>query len=430
MSSSYSRAVSIGEVASINEEALASSTPADFEFEYISLTDVDKGSLLGCSSEVFSSAPSRARRVVQANDVLFGTVRPNLKSHLLYRAGLKNPICSTGFAVLRCKPRYVIPEFLFACVMTDSFLTEVNRMIAGSNYPAVRSEDLAEITIELPSLQDQKQIAAVLSDTDALIESLESLLVKKRDIKQAVMQQLLTGRTRLPGFEGEWVQTSFRELASLVTQTAAPDGAAETGAQVIELEHVEPMTGNLIGSSSSSETLSTKRRFEAGDVLFGKLRAYLRKFWLADRSGLCSTEFWVIRAKPGVATSGFIRALVESDHFIDAASNAYGTHMPRSDWRVVGELSVSVPPIDEQVAMATVLSDMDAEIEALEARLAKTRDIKVGMMQELLTGRTRLPVPEGSDEVSDDQSFPEATRGEAEPGDSDADSPEVEGVLA
>ena len=94
------------------------------------------------------------------------------------------------------------------------------------------------------------------------------------------------------------------------------------------------------------------------------------------------------------ANSGFLRALVETDAFIDAASISYGTHMPRADWGVMRNFDVSLPPLPEQEAIASVLKDMDAEITALEQRRDKTKAIKQGMMQSLLAGRVRLVEPE------------------------------------
>jgi type I restriction enzyme S subunit len=164
----------------------------------------------------------------------------------------------------------------------------------------------------------------------------------------------------------------------------------------VELEHIDQGTGRLLGWSATTPQSSLKSTFDTGDVLFGKLRAYLRKYWLADRPGVCSTEIWVLKPKPDTVTSGYLYQLVTMDRFIDAASTAYGTHMPRSDWKVVRELELSVPPRAEQDAIATALGDMDAEIEAVEQRRAKTADLKQAMMQELLTGKTRLVVPEAN----------------------------------
>jgi type I restriction enzyme S subunit len=95
------------------------------------------------------------------------------------------------------------------------------------------------------------------------------------------------------------------------------------------------------------------------------------------------------------ASSGFLRAIVETESFIIAASVSYGTHMPRADWGVLRNFEVQLPPLPEQEAIAAVLADMDAEITALEQRRDKTKAIKQGMMQSLLTGRVRLVTPEG-----------------------------------
>jgi type I restriction enzyme S subunit len=111
---------------------------------------------------------------------------------------------------------------------------------------------------------------------------------------------------------------------------------------------------------------------------------------LANREGLCSTEIWVLTAKPALIIPQFLFQLVKTDPFIETASSAYGTHMPRSDWNVVRRYEVGLPSVGEQTAIATILSDMDAEIAAVEAKLAKASEIKQGMMQELLTGRIRL----------------------------------------
>jgi type I restriction enzyme S subunit len=228
-----------------------------------------------------------------------------------------------------------------------------------------------------------------LSDVDGLLGGLDRLIAKKRDLKQAAMQQLLTGQKRLPSFTGEWQVKTFGEVASPKRDRIDPrsNGTQEF---CVELEHVESRSGKLLGSTSTGSNASLKSIFHAGDVLFGKLRAYLRKYWIADRSGVCSTEFWVLAPKANAVANNFLFQVVQTDDFIEAASNAYGTHMPRSDWNIIKNFTVHLPPFPEQTAIAAVLSDMDAEIAALEAQRDKTRTLKQGMMQELLTGRIRL----------------------------------------
>ncbi len=236
---------------------------------------------------------------------------------------------------------------------------------------------------------EQRAIAAALSDVDALISALDRLIAKKRVVKTAAMQQLLTGKQRLPGFSGEWETRRFADIVSPRRERVDP---RKLGFHqfCVELEHIESGTGRLLGSTSTSDQSSLKSVFQIGDVLFGKLRAYLRKYWLADRSGVCSTEFWVLSANQRLVTPDFLFQIVSMDKFVETASTAYGTHMPRADWNVVQNYEVDIPSLEEQTAIAAVISDMDAEIEALEARREKTRQVKQGMMQELLTGKTRL----------------------------------------
>ena len=259
----------------------------------------------------------------------------------------------------------------------------------GSALQEIPIATLRKIPVALPPLSEQRAIAETLGDVDALIGSLEKLIAKKRALKQAAMQELLTGKKRLPGFSGEWEVKRLGEIAKPRTQRIDPrrEGDQEF---CIELENIEQNTGLLNGSNSAGSSSSIKSIFHSGDVLFGKLRAYLRKYWLANRNGVCSTEIWVLVTDTRLVIPEFLFQIVQTDKFIDVASTAYGTHMPRSDWNLVKNLRLELPATQEQSAIATVLSDMNAEIEALEKRLEKTRMLKQGMMQELLSGRTRL----------------------------------------
>jgi type I restriction enzyme S subunit len=250
-------------------------------------------------------------------------------------------------------------------------------------------EKFMEVPIPVPPPPEQRAIVKALGDVDGLLVGLDRLIAKKRDLKQAAMQQLLTRQTRLPGFQGEWEVKTFGEVVVARNERIDPKRAG-THNFCIELEHIESGSGLLLGSTSTGTQSSLKSVFHPGDVLFGKLRAYLRKYWRATRQGVCSTEIWVLGSRGDAVTSEFLFQIVQTDDFIDAASNSYGTHMPRSDWNAVQNHELKMPLLPEQTAIAEVLSDMDAELAALEQRRNKTRALKQAMMQELLTGRTRL----------------------------------------
>jgi type I restriction enzyme S subunit len=187
----------ISDVADVDPDNLPSDTSGDYSFNYISLEDVDAGRLCGFSEQLFRSAPSRARRRIMSGDVLVATVRPNLKSHLLISFDAHDWICSTGFAVVRCRDRLAHPAYLFFHLFAHTVSSQIETLVTGSNYPAISSADVKALTLPFPRYEEQTAIAAALSDMDAEIAALEMRCDKIRAIKRGMMQELLTGRIRL-----------------------------------------------------------------------------------------------------------------------------------------------------------------------------------------------------------------------------------------
>ena len=187
----------LGDVADIDPENLSSSTSPQYSFKYISLEDVDSGSLKSHSEQVFSTSPSRARRKLQVGDVLVSTVRPNLMSHLLFQENGEDWICSTGFAVVRCHKEKANCGFFFAHMFGRLISRQIETLVTGSNYPAINSRDVRAFELLMPSYAEQTAIATVLSDMDTELAALEARRDKTRALKQGMMQALLTGRIRL-----------------------------------------------------------------------------------------------------------------------------------------------------------------------------------------------------------------------------------------
>ena len=284
------------------------------------------------------------------------------------------------------------PMFLFYFFISYEQQKSIQGRTIQTGVPHINLGILREMPVRLPPFSEQRAIAEALSDVDGLLAALETLIAKKRVVKQAAMQQLLTGKTRLPGFSGEWERKRLGEIASIRNHKVLPSNVP-IDTPCVELDHIGQSNGRLLGCSTAQRSTSSKYRFFSGDVLFGRLRSYLRKFWLADRDGICTTEIWPLVTDPQQADSGFLHAIVQCDQFIEAASISYGTHMPRADWGVIRNFEICLPQVQEQRAIATVLSDIDAEITALERRRDKARAVKQGMMQQLLTGRVRLFEP-------------------------------------
>jgi len=231
---------------------------------------------------------------------------------------------------------------------------------------------LESFPIPTPPLREQRAIATALSDVDALLTQLDRLIAKKRDIKQAAMQQLLTGKTRLPGFDGEWENKRLGDVLTIC------HGRSQRDVEVHDGPYPVLASGGQIGTA-------TQPLYDKPSVLIGRKGTidtpqYMdTPFWTVD------TLFYSILKGQNSAKFFYYRfCLIDWMQFNEASG------VPSLNARAIERIEVACPGPDEQTAIATLLSDLDAELAALEARRDKTRALKQGMMQELLTGRARL----------------------------------------
>jgi len=294
-------------------------------------------------------------------------------------------------------------------------VSDVLAKATGSTFPSVDGATFRSIAIPLPDTPEQRVIAAALSDVDALLEELDRLIAKKRDLKQAAMQQLLTGETRLPGFEGEWEDKQMEELVDVDSENLPISMPAEYEFNYISLEQVD--AGRLRGWTEerfATAPSRARRTLRHDDVLMSTVRPNLMAhlhYQSQPPTAVCSTGFAVLRSKHGRAIPGYVFAHLFA-HGVNKQieKTLAGSNYPAISGRDVKQILLPCPPdVDEQAAIATVLSDMDAEMEALQQRRAKTADLKQAMMQELLTGRTRLVEPQVSQ--SEDASASQGGKG-------------------
>ncbi len=162
---------------------------------------------------------------------------------------------------------------------------------------------------------------------------------------------------RFPEFIGEW---NFDEFETQVDLRKEKLGKGSTGS-IINLEHIVPDVGTLLGTGNFSDSESTKTSFRKNDVLFGKLRPYLRKYYFATFDGGCSTEIWAMYSE--TMNPRFLYYLIQGKTFMDAAALSFGSKMPRADWNYVKKLRVGFPSIEEQSKIACILSILDRRIE-------------------------------------------------------------------
>ena len=293
--------------------------------------------------------------------------------------------------------------YFFHLYFSTHFFSRIMQMTAKSSVDSVRREMIARMQIPLPpTISEQQAIAEALSDADALIESLEQLLAKKHQIKQGAMQELLTGQKRLPGFAGDWQMNRLGDSATLKARigwqglTTAEyketgDFYLVTGTE-FENGYIDWSDCFFVDESRYRQDRNIQLRLL--DVLVTK-DGTIGKVALIDQLPLPSTlnsGVFVIRPIDGAFHPKFFYYLLCSEQFTSfldqLSAGSTINHLYQKDF--VGFVFKAPASIKEQTAIATLLSDMDAELAALEAKLAKARDLKQGMMQELLTGRIRL----------------------------------------
>lgn len=181
----------------VDRNSLGQNTPADFRFRYISLSDVERGTIGSDLSELeFASAPSRARRKLTTGDILMATVRPNLQAFARVGSIHADCIASTGFAVLTAKPGFD-PSYIYHYLFSEHLTGQIDALVVGSSYPAINSSDIKGLSMHCSSADEQAAIAQVLNAADALITDHENQLAVFCQEKSALMQQLLTGKRRV-----------------------------------------------------------------------------------------------------------------------------------------------------------------------------------------------------------------------------------------
>jgi type I restriction enzyme S subunit len=263
----------------------------------------------------------------------------------------------------------------------------------GNGQPNLNTELIGNFKVPFPpTLAEQQAIAGALSDADAWIESLEQLIAKKRQIKQGTMQELLTGKRRLPGFSGKWKAKRLGELGSFYSggtpNTSIPEYYGGDIAWITSSDCNSGCIRSVAGRLTPAGVANSATKWvvpgtvlmalygaTAGVVAISKIDATINQAVLAMKLDSQDSSFM------------FQKLSMMKDWIIQTYTQG---GQPNLSGAIVKSVELESPAYDEQVAIATVLSEMDTEIESLESKLGKAREIKQGMMQELLTGKIRL----------------------------------------
>lgn len=278
-----------------------------------------------------------------------------------------------------------------------------------SGVPGVNRNDVHQEFVQIPADRaEQERIAQSLLDADALIDSLEQLLTKKRQIKQGVMLELLTGERRLPGFTGPWAEATLFDLAGR-RKDLFDDG------DWIEAEHIRNEGIRLIqtGNIGVGRFIEKEEKKYINDRSFSQLRCKQLQIGdllicrLADPAGracvlpnieedrvVTSVDVTIFRPPSDTASREFLAQVFSRPQWFKAVGElSGGTTHKRIARGALGRMAITLPGLAEQAAIAEMLSSMDAAIDALESRLTKAHALKQAMAQALLTGRIRLVEP-------------------------------------
>jgi type I restriction enzyme, S subunit len=270
----------------------------------------------------------------------------------------------------------------------------------GSTMVNLNQKTLSELFIQVPPPIEQLAIGEALADADALDAKLDTLIAKKRDLKQAAMQQLLTGQTRLPGFNGAWQTRRVSSFSAFVTKGATPttygfkweaDGVRFLRSECVSAQGLDLTESMFI--SEHAHSMLIRGEVRPGDILITITGNVGRVVLLDSNIGVANINQHIARIRvndAAVSPAYVFHWLSQPGVRQHLGTIMTGQAYPQISLKQVRETQIPLGSLAEQTAIAAVLSDMDAELATLESRRDKTRSLKQGMMQELLTGRIRL----------------------------------------
>lgn len=265
--------------------------------------------------------------------------------------------------------------------------TKTNKLLEfnqGTSIKGFVKSDLEVFEISVPCIPEQTKIANFLTAIDEKISQLTQKFDLLTQYKKGVMQQIFSQQIRFKDDDGrefpEWEESTVGEMVAQKSKKFDPQKEKENF-RCIELEHLSQGAGELLGYTDSRNQKSIKNKFQKGDVLFGKLRPYLRKFLKTAFDGVCSTEIWVLTGKK--VSNDFVYQFVQTKSFLTLANISSGSKMPRADWSMVASGEVKFPSVAEQTKIANFLTTIDDKITHTQAQLAAMKQYKQGLLQQM-----------------------------------------------
>lgn len=398
-------------LASYNDETLAENTTPDFEFDYIEIGSVEYGKGITSTEHMkFSQAPSRARRIVRANDIIVSTVRTYLRAVAPITSNEDEQIASTGFIVIR--PKNVVSSFLRYAILSENFICAVEANSTGISYPAINASQVVQIKIPVPSTAEQQRIAFFLdrkcAEIDAVIEKTKATIEEYKKLKQSVITEAVTKGIRggrpmkdsgiawVGEFPSEWEDTNPKALFLQRKDKAKPGERQLTASQqhgVIYQDEYMSLTGSKV--VTVEKDFDILKHVEAGDFVIS-MRSFQGGLEYSTKSGSISSAYVMLIPNLGLVFPRFFRWLLKSPVYIRALQSTSnmvrdGQAMRYSNFAQVRLYTV---PMEEQKEIADYLdlkcAEIDALIEKKTALLAEMEAYKKSVIYEYVTGKKEV----------------------------------------
>jgi type I restriction enzyme S subunit len=275
--------------------------------------------------------------------------------------------------------------FLFYFIKSDEFINQVLKYTKKAvNQASVKSTDIKQFQIPLPPLEEQKQIAALFQSIETAMEQVDGQEKNLKALQKSLVNGLLSKEPEFGNLlnSKNCQPTTFGEIAECDKKYPEHEKEVE---RFVGLEFIEADNFQLQGWGEISNGTTFSKRFVKGDVLFGKRRAYLKKVAVADFDGICSGDILVIRAKAKKMLQGLLPYYISADAFIQhAVSTSAGSLSPRTKWKDLAELEVSIPDIKTQGKILEVLQQLDNTVNQLKQQKTTLKNLKQKLLNEIL----------------------------------------------
>lgn len=408
----------IGEIAEVNPESFDSDKYDQGTAPYISLSCVSSGALVDIEHIEVDDPPSRAKRTVREGDILLGKVRPKQESHYKVTSEEDGYVASSGFVVLRSED--VNAEYLINEILSDEFYSQMEAWATGNSYPSVNTSEVELMEINVPPRDEQERIASVLYTVDSKVEVLNERYDKLTRLKQALMQDLLTGQTRVTpetnvhedvasgsdiNRDEDWRHVSFEDLDATFESGLSYDGDDEVkeptgnsipvaGTGAIKNQRI--IRDELANIENVSEEKIQELSLSKGDCLMVAASGSAERLGetvTVDSSIDCLFGTFVTRIRVNELNSNYLGYYLNSNMVqsrLDglARGSTSLNNLNKSDLKL---MDIDVPPLWEQERIASVLYTVDEMIAKTDELIDKYEDLKRGLMQDLLSGDVRTP---------------------------------------